>query len=229
MKLQDHVCATLREDIIACRLRPGAELREQVLATRLNVSKSPVREALLRLAQEQLVTIRPRQGYHVARVSLAEAADLLELRRVLELACLSGTFARASRAQRDAVVHAATLANDADDFIAYNREFHSRLARCCGNSRLAQAAVSAIAQTDRLVHLSLGMLEDRNPARLVTEHAALADAVTAGDARTAKRLLRDHLEAAESRVLDGLTKILKAAPSGFAVEEISPWTTLPNA
>lgn len=220
MKLQDHVCATLREDIIACRLRPGAELREQALATRLNVSKSPVREALLRLAQEQLVTIRPRQGYHVARVSLTEAADLLELRRVLELACLRGTFAHATRAQREAVVHASTLENDADDFIAYNREFHSRLASSCGNGRLAQAAVSAIAQTDRLVHLSLGMLENRDPARLVIEHGALAETVAVGDARTAKRLLRDHLVAAESRILDGLTKVLKVAPSGLAVEEI---------
>ena len=224
MKLQDHVCATLREDIIACRLRPGVELREQALAARLNVSKSPVREALLRLAQEQLVTIRPRQGYHVARVSLTEAADLLELRRVLELACLRGTVAHASRAQREAVVHASAPESDAD-FIAYNRGFHSRLAGCCGNGRLAQAAVSAITQTDRLVHLSLGMLENRDPAQLVIEHAALAEAVMAGDARTAKRLLRDHLEAAERRILDGLTEVLKAAPSGRAVEEISPWTT----
>lgn len=226
MKLQDQVCATLREDILACRLRPGAELREQVLATRLNVSKSPVREALLRLAQERLVTIRPRQGYQVATVSLAEAADLLELRSVLELACLHGTLARASRAQREAVAHACEF--EGNDFIAYNRQFHTRLAGSCGNARLAQAAATAIAQTDRLVHLSLGTITNRDPARLVTEHRALAEAVAVSDARTAKRLLRGHLEAAERRVLDGLTKALKAAPSDLASEEI-PWTTLPSA
>ena len=223
MKLQDQVCATLREDILACRLRPGSELREQALATRLNVSKSPVREALLRLAQERLVTIRPRQGYHVAPVSLAEAAELLELRRVLELACLRGTLARASKAQREAVARASD--RGAGDFIAYNRQFHIRLAASCGNARLAQAAASAIAQTDRLVHLSLSMLANRDPALLVTEHAALAEAIAASDARTAKRLLRTHLEAAERRVLDGLSKTLKAAASGLA-EETLPWTTL---
>ncbi len=226
MKLQDHVCATLRDDILACRLRPGAELREQALAARLGVSKSPVREALLRLAQERLVTVRPRQGYHVATVSLAEAADLLELRRVLELACVRGTVARASRSQRQTIVHAAA-ADDAD-FIAYNRDFHIRLAGGCGNARLAQAAASAIAQTDRLVHLSLGMLQGRDPERLVAEHAALAASVLAGDGRTAARLLRIHLEAAERRVLDALKQSSKAAASGLAAEEASPWTAQPS-
>lgn len=225
MKLQDQVCATLREDILACRLRPGAELREQVLATRLNVSKSPVREALLRLAQERLVTIRPRQGYQVAPVSLAEAADLLELRSVLELACLHCTLARASQAQRKAVANASKF--ESNDFIAYNREFHIRLAGSCGNARLAQSAAAAIAQTDRLVHLSLGTITNRDPAQLVVEHRALAEAVAVSDARTAKRLLRRHLETAQRRVLDGLTKALKVAPSDIASEENS-WTTLPS-
>lgn len=228
MKLQDHVCATLRDDILACRLRPGAELREQVLAARLGVSKSPVREALLRLAQERLVTVRPRQGYHVATVSLAEAADVLELRRILELACARGTTARASRAQRESIVRAATFAGDEADFIAYNRGFHTRLASSCGNARLAQAAASAIAQTDRLVHLSLSMLQRRDPERLVAEHAALAEAVLAGDGRTATRLLRSHLEAAERRVLDALKELSRAAASGLTAEGASSWTTLPS-
>ncbi|MGI4802062.1 MAG: GntR family transcriptional regulator [Janthinobacterium lividum] len=226
MKLQDHVCATLRDDILACRLRPGAELREQALATQLGVSKSPVREALLRLAQERLVTVRPRQGYHVATVSLAEAADLLELRRVLELACVRGTMARASQAQRESIVRAA--ADDDADFIAYNRNFHVRLAASCGNARLAQATASAITQTDRLVHLSLGMVQGRDPERLVAEHAALAASILASDARTATRLLRTHLEAAERRVLEALKQSSKAAASGLTAEETSSWTTQPS-
>ena len=227
MKLQDHVCATLRDDILACRLLPGAQLREQALATQLGVSKSPVREALLRLAQERLVTIRPRQGYQVAPASLAEAADVLELRRVLELACLRGATTRATPARRIAIEQAAAFDGAAEDFIAYNRAFHTRLAGCCGNVRLAQAASSAIAQSDRFVHLSLGMMENRDPERLVAEHVALAAAVVAGDGRTATRLLRHHLEAAERRVLDALGKIAKAASSGVTAGGTSPWTKHP--
>lgn len=228
MNLQDHVCTTLRDDILACRLLPGAELREQALAARLGVSKSPVREALLRLSQERLVTVRPRQGYHVAPVSLPEAADVLELRRVLELACVRGTASRATQARRESIERASRFDGAADDFIDYNRAFHTRLAACCGNARLAQAAASAIAQSDRFVHLSLGMLENRDPERLVMEHAALAAAVLAGDSRTAARLLRNHLEAAERRVLDALGKLAKAAASGVTAGETPSWTIRPN-
>ena len=227
MTLQDHVCTTLRDDILACRLQPGAELREQALAARLGVSKSPVREALLRLAQERLVTVRPRQGYQVAPVSVREAADVLELRRVLELACVRETAKRAAPARRAAVVQAARHDGGRDAFIAYNRNFHITLAAACGNPRLAEAAASAIAQSDRFVHLSLGTLENRDPELLVAEHAALADAVVAGDGRGATRLLRAHLEAAERRVLDALGKLKKAATSGIATEEPTPWTTQP--
>lgn len=227
VKLQDQVCAMLRDDILACRLPPGAELREQALAAQLGVSKSPVREALLRLAQERLVTIRPRQGYHVAPVSLPEAAEVLELRGVLELACLRGTAARATRERRLAVERAAEF-DGAEDFITYNRAFHIGLAECCGNARLAQATATAIAQSDRFVQLSLGMLERRDPEQLVAEHAALAAAVVAGQGRTATRLLRHHLEAAERRVLAALGKLAKAAASGVTAGEAPSWTTHPN-
>lgn len=224
MNLQEHVCATLRDDILACRLKPGAELREQALAARLGVSKSPVREALLRLAQERLVMVRPRQGYHVAPVSLDDAADVFELRRVLELACARGAAARATRAQREAIEHASGLSGGADDFIGYNRAFHTRLAACCGNKRLAQAAVGAIAQTDRFVHLSLGMLQNRDPQRLVGEHVELAHAVIEGDRRKAARLVQAHLEAAEHRVLDALARTAKAAKSDATTGGPSPCT-----
>lgn len=214
MRLQDDICSTLREDILACRLPPGMQLREQALAARLGVSKSPVREALLRLAQERLVSIRPRQGYQVTPVPLSAAAELLELRRVLELACVRAAAKRATPAQREALQQAADFNGDADGFIAYNRHFHSVLAGCCGNARLAQAAAAAVAQVDRLVHLSLGMLQGRSPHHLVIEHAELAAAVAVGDTRLAARLLRVHLETAERRILEALRRTTEAAASG---------------
>ncbi|MGI4951491.1 MAG: GntR family transcriptional regulator [Janthinobacterium lividum] len=214
MRLQDDICSTLREDILACRLPPGTELREQALAARLGVSKSPVREALLRLSQERLVSIQPRQGYRVTPVPLTAAAELLELRRVLELACVRAAASRAGAAQREALCRAADYSGDADGFIAYNRRFHSALAGCCGNARMAQAATDAVAQGDRLVHLSLGMLQGRNPDRLVAEHIELAAAVAEGDGRRAVRLLRVHLETAERRILDALRRTTDAAASG---------------
>src|SRR5512138_2118092 len=77
----------LRQDILACRLAPGAELREGELAERFSVSKSPVRDALSRLVQEGLVHVMPRQGYRVAPISLRDARDMFAYRAVLEGAC----------------------------------------------------------------------------------------------------------------------------------------------
>src|SRR5256885_15617151 len=84
--LRTDIYRKLREEILACELPPGADLREQSLAARFSVSKSPVRDALLRLERERLVTISPRQGYRVAPVSVVDARDLFRLRSALETA-----------------------------------------------------------------------------------------------------------------------------------------------
>ena len=77
MLLRDNVYENLRTDILTCRLAPGDDMREQELAERYAVSRQPVREALLRLAREHLVTVQPRQGYRVNPISLSDARDLL--------------------------------------------------------------------------------------------------------------------------------------------------------
>src|SRR6187200_1169839 len=94
--LRDSVYSRLRGEILACRLAPGEELREQELAARFEVSKQPVREALLRLERERLVTVVPRQGYRVNPVSLADARDLLRFRLALEPACVAEAIEHAS-------------------------------------------------------------------------------------------------------------------------------------
>ena len=89
MLLRDNVYENLRSDILTCRLAPGDDMREQELAERYAVSRQPVREALLRLEREHLVTVQPRQGYRVNPISLADARDLLRFRLALEPASIS--------------------------------------------------------------------------------------------------------------------------------------------
>ena len=89
MLLRDNVYENLRSDILTCRLAPGDDMREQELAERYAVSRQPVREALLRLEREHLVTVQPRQGYRVNPISLADARDLLRFRLALEPACVA--------------------------------------------------------------------------------------------------------------------------------------------
>ena len=96
MLLRDNVYESLRSDILTCRLAPGDDMREQELAERYAVSRQPVREALLRLEREHLVTVQPRQGYRVNPISLSDARDLLRFRLALEPACVGEAIENAT-------------------------------------------------------------------------------------------------------------------------------------
>jgi len=204
--LRDAVYARLREEILGCRLTPGEELREQELAARFDVSKQPVREALLRLEQERLITVLPRQGYRVNPVSLADARDIFRFREVMEPACA----ADAARTAADAALKALDAFREFDsgkmDFIKYNRAFHVAVAMCSPHRRTREEVANLVAQADRLVLVSIGAIEGRDPDRLIAEHAAIIDALQARNGRQAARLLRDHIADAEKRVVAALTR-----------------------
>src|ERR1700759_4155963 len=87
MLLRDRVYRTLRDAILTCEFQPGLELREQILAERYRVSRSPIRDSLLRLEHEKLVTVLPRQGYRVNPISWSDGEDIFGLRLVIEPAC----------------------------------------------------------------------------------------------------------------------------------------------
>src|SRR6266496_711228 len=132
MLLRDNVYESLRSDILSCRLPPGADMREQELAERDAVSRQPVREALLRLEREHLVTVQPRQGYLVNPISLADARDLLRFRLALEPACVAEASANAGDETLRALNKFRRFSGNHEDFIAYNRGFHSALAHASG-------------------------------------------------------------------------------------------------
>lgn len=196
---------SLRTDILTCELPPGAELREQSLASKFDVSKSPVREALQQLVREGLVTVMPRQGYRVSSISLNDAQDMFAYRRVLELACVAEAARNASDEQLKALDRFRTYEGGAgDDFIGYNRDFHCELARCCGNARMSRAACDLIEEMDRLVRLSVGATRGRNPQKLVEEHAAIITALQERNIKLVVNLLKAHTMAAEKRFITAL-------------------------
>jgi DNA-binding GntR family transcriptional regulator len=205
MLLRDNIYDAIRADILACRLAPGVEMREQEMAARYAVSRAPVREALLRLARERLVTVHARRGYHVNPISMADARDLFQLRIILEAACAS---AAAENATTEILVELDQFRHfDRDgDFIDYNRAFHSAVAQASGNRRMAATACDLIDQSERLVRVSLASIKGRDPAQLVAEHVALIDAIQQRDAKRAARLAREHVSQAERRVLSALAR-----------------------
>src|SRR5207237_8473664 len=136
MLLRDNVYENLRSDILNCRLAPGDDMREQELAERYAVSRQPVREALLRLEREHLVTVQPRQGYRVNPISLADARDLLRFRLALEPACVAEAIENADDDVLKALNRFRRFSGDHEKFIAYYHAFHFAPAPSSANRRL---------------------------------------------------------------------------------------------
>jgi len=208
--LSQNVYQALKRDILECKLLPNTELREQLLAQRFVVSKSPVREALLRLEQERLITVAPRQGYKVASLSLEDASQSFGLRKVLESACAEAAAANAStellaELDRYRSLDAFEAEDPTDVFIRYNRSFHSAICMVSGNARLARITIDLIDQMERMIRLSVNSVPLTVRDVLVAEHGEIIDAIQSGDGRKAIRLTKQHICGAEKRVVSGLT------------------------
>src|SRR5437588_1351176 len=200
MLLRDNVYENLRSDILTCRFAPGDDMREQELAERYAVSRQPVREALLRLEREHLVTVQPRQGYRVTPISLSDARDLLRFRLALEPACVAEAIERAPDSVLKSLDEFRRFSGNHEDFIAYNRGFHTALAHASGNRRMATALCDLIGQADRLVRVSLANIRGHDPAQLVAEHTALIEAMQRRDRPCASRIVQAHMRQTEKRV-----------------------------
>lgn len=208
--LRQRIYGELRADMIACRLAPGTEIREQELATRFGVSKSPVRDALMRLEREGLVITLPRQGYRVAPVSVADVQDMFHLRDALERACMERIVRRASADELAALDRFRSFggAQWAGDFVAYNRDFHRTLARISGNARMAEQLIDLIDQMERPVQLSVSSLRKGDPKSVVAEHGQIIDALQARQIRRAQQLAGRHVAGAGKRVMQAMSRVV---------------------
>jgi DNA-binding GntR family transcriptional regulator len=210
--LRETVYDELRADMLSCRLAPGTEIRENELAARFGVSKSPVRDALMRLERENLVITLPRQGYRVAPVSVSDVQDMFHLRCALERACMERVVERATDeqlAELEAFRHFKATAWDGG-FVAYNRAFHQTLSGLSGNARLHAQLSDLIDQMDRAVQLSVSSLKKGNPQALVDEHNEIIDALQARQLTGAQRLVSRHVQSAGKRVIQAISRVVIA-------------------
>ncbi|MFD4786822.1 GntR family transcriptional regulator [Streptomyces sp. NPDC058459] len=202
MRIPAHsVCTAIRDDIVAGVHARGARLTEEVLARRYGVSRVPVREALRTLEAEGFVVTRRHAGACVAEPSEREAADLLEMRLLLE------PLGAARAAQRRTEAHLKVLRGlvrlgqerarlgDSDDLRALDGWFHETLAQACGS----QALTSALTQLRRKIawmYPDEGPTGPVGPSETWAEHGAIVDAVTRGDAERARAVTALHIERA---------------------------------
>ena len=202
-----EVYRALRQDILSCSLAPGQSLHEVDLATRFGVSKSPIRDALIRLEVDRLITVTPRKGYRVALVSLADAKELFEFRSMMEEAAVRLASSAADKEDLASLDRFRRLDDwGSSGFVAYNREFHVALAKLCPNRRIGAATQDLVEQFDRIVIVSVSVIDNRDVDTLVAEHVAIIDAVQACNGRRAARLLSEHIGRARKRVIMSLSR-----------------------
>lgn len=212
--MRDRVYRRLRSDILACRLTPGAELHEMDLARGFAVSKSPVRDALLRLENEGLVEVLPRKGYRIAPLSIEMARELFELREVLEPACLT----TAAETADDEALAALDAWREFDlslgfaAWVEYNRAFHVAIVALCPNRRLVSTAVGVIEQCERLSYLAIAAYENTRAGGPLAEHIAIVDALQARDGERAAALLARHHGDGRVRVMKAIRDRLDTRP-----------------
>jgi DNA-binding GntR family transcriptional regulator len=205
--LRDSVYRGIRHAILTCELQPGQELREQILAEKYRVSRSPIRDSLLRLEQEKLVTVLPRQGYRVNAISIRDVKDLCGLRLLIAPACAAGAARADDAAVRGLDRFRNAVADDAQDlaFMDYNRAFHSAVAELADNARIADVETKLVEEFDRLVLVSLQAHQRSWMPLAVAEHGAIIDAIQAHDSDMAYRLVYEHILSAQEHIMAAMS------------------------
>lgn len=203
---RDSIYQELRSEILMCSLRPGQLLQERDLVARLGVSKSPIRDALLKLEERGLIEVLPRKGYRVRQIDISDVRDMYGLRLILERECISMMMDTASKEViegLDAFVEAPS-SPDLTTWIDYNRAFHTYIAVNCGNARLAMIAQEIIEQFDRLTYVSVTSSAELTLDKFEREHREIIDAIRTGNKRQAVALAGRHVQSSRKRVLDSL-------------------------
>lgn len=187
----------LRTQIIELVLAPGTALSEAEIAARYGVSRTPVREALMLLADEGLVDVYPQRGTFVAPISHEDVVTAQYVREALECTALRIGADRVTGADLDglrAVIvrqRQADTAGDLDGFFALDETFHHALLTATGRGGAWRIVSQAKAQMDRTRRLSLP--DEHKVADLVDQHESVLDALEQGDGALAVALLTKHL------------------------------------
>lgn len=197
-QLETYCFEQIRHAILTGELAPGEALVESRLAEQFGISKTPVREALIRLSADGLVEIAPYRGARVIEIDPSAISDIIELRVLLELPIIA-KLAEAHPEQvitdleRSIDVSRAALADDRrDDYLEAIWAFSSIIYGTCNNPRMVQV-LSGLADQFHLIGATALRSQGRD-RRSIDEHTAILTALRAGDVDQSVRAARLHIE-----------------------------------
>ncbi|RIY00945.1 GntR family transcriptional regulator [Aureimonas flava] len=210
-----QVFEALRADIVSARLAPGTPLADRGLVDRFGVSRTPVREALIRLAEIGLVDVRPQFGTFVSRVPVRAIPEAVLIRKALEGVTVDKAAERVATGRLDALERAirrqkaSAAVGDNDGFHEADEAFHAAIADLAGHPGIWTLLLQAKVQLDRARRLTLPILG--RAEQVVVEHEAILRAIAAGDRIGARTAMEGHLGA----VIPDLAEIRARHPDYF--------------
>ncbi|MGH2915257.1 MAG: GntR family transcriptional regulator [Solirubrobacteraceae bacterium] len=202
--LADRAYADLRDRIVTLRIAPGEPIDEDVLGGELGIGRTPVREAIKRLALENLVTVFPRRGTFASEINITDLADISDVRVQLEghaayrAAQRLGSIQRAALADLRAELHDSRGSDDTAALMALDARVHRFIHAAAGNPYLEETLGRYFNLSLRIWHLAL----DRLPHLFasVHEHDELLEAIDQGEAGRAREVIAGHVETFEREI-----------------------------
>jgi DNA-binding GntR family transcriptional regulator len=199
--LADRAYVELRDQIVTLALPPGAPLHEESLGRELGLGRTPIREAVKRLALENLVAVYPRRGTFVCEINITDLAHISDVRVQLEGHAAYRAAQRLTPPQRDELgelLEKVEVRGDAETLMRLDADVHRFVYRCAANPYLRETLERYLNLSLRIWHLVLGRLPHL-PER-VHEHVALLRAIEDGDAEQARTIAAGHVSRFEDEI-----------------------------
>jgi DNA-binding GntR family transcriptional regulator len=216
MKISDTLREKIEEQIATGTLPPGSSLDEATLVEQYGVSRTPVREALIQLAAEGLIEIRPRRGAVVTSIGPTRLSEMFEVMGELEAMCARLAARRMSDAERKVLQTAheacenARIKEDSDAYFYCNEQFHSAIYAGSHNAFLIEQASQLQRRLRPYRRLQL-RVRDRMGTSF-KEHQGVVLAINAGDAEAAAQALRSHVVVQGERFADLMASLRELQP-----------------
>jgi DNA-binding GntR family transcriptional regulator len=201
--LADRAYVELRDQIVSLAIAPGAPINEETLGRELGLGRTPLREAIKRLALENLVAVYPRRGTFVTEINITDLAHISDVRVQLESHAAYRAAQRLTTPQREELD---TLlaeierrpSGDAGALMALDASIHRFVYRCAGNPYLRETLERYLNLSLRIWYLVLGRLP--HLFERVHEHGDLLLAVRAGEADRARTIAAQHVATFETEI-----------------------------
>jgi DNA-binding GntR family transcriptional regulator len=218
VSLAEKAYKLLRADIISCVLRPGQQVVQSKLAEKYQIGTTPIRDALHRLALENLVQPVPRSGYVITPITLTDIQEQFELRFLLESFAARMAATRGSEDDLQEIVRRADITyvfKDKESYlerIALNADFHRAIAIAAGNQRIVDQLSGLLDELARFFYLTYD-LKDLSEA-MRQEHYLLVEAICSRDPDRAGRVAGDLVARAQQRAFEAVNRPLEWGPLG---------------